>query len=139
MQKTLCAGALALAMTGLLPTLPATASDYGAYAEQGAATAINVARIKSTLRLRPEQERYWPAVESALRRLADRHQTRSDTGGFVHRISSRVISVVLDNAAIARLAAAARPLVATLDPEQMQAASGLANEMGLGPVVAALR
>jgi hypothetical protein len=139
MKKTLCAGALALAMTGLLPTLPATASDYGTYAEQGAATAINVARIKSTLHLRPEQERYWPAVESALRRLADRHAARSEGGGFVHRVSSRVVSVVLDNAAVARLAAAARPLVATLDPGQMQAASGLADEMGLGPVVAALR
>ncbi len=139
MKKTLCAGALALAMTGLLPTLPATASDYGTFAEQGAATVINVTRIKSALHLRPEQERYWPAVESALRRLADRQHTKSETGGFVHRVSSRVVSVVLDNAAIARLAAAARPLVATLDPEQMQAASGLADEMGLGPVVAALR
>ena len=139
MKKTLCAGALALAMTGLLPTLPATASDYGTYAEQGAATAINVARIKSALHLRPEQERYWPAVESALRRLAGRQHAKSETCGIVHRISSRVVSVVLDNAAIARLAAAARPLIAVLDPEQMQAASGLANEMGLGSVVAALR
>ena len=138
MKKTLCAGALALAMTGLLPSLPATASDYGTYAEQGAATAINVARIKSALHLRPEQERYWPAVESALRRLAGRQHT-IETGGIVHRISSRVVSVVLDNAAVARLAAAARPLIAVLDPEQMQAASGLANEMGLGSVVAALR
>ena len=138
MKHVLCAGVLALAMTGLLPTLPATASDYGTYAEQGAATAINVGRIKSALHLRPEQERYWPAVESALRRLAERQHASSE-GGFVHRISSRVVSVVLDNAAIARLASAARPLVATLDTEQMQAASGLANEMGLGPVVAALR
>jgi zinc resistance-associated protein len=139
MKKLLCAGAVALAMTGLLPTLPATASDYGSYAEQGAATAINVARIKSALHLRPDQERYWPPVEAALRRLAERQHTKAETGGFVHRISSRVVSVVLDNAAIARLASAARPLVAVLDPEQMQAASGLADEMGLGPVVAALR
>jgi len=49
------------------------------------------------------------------------------------------VSIVLDNAAIARLAAAARPLIAVLDQEQMQAASGLASEMGLGPVVAAMR
>ena len=139
MKKALCAGALALAMTGLLPTLPATASDYGSYAEQGATTAINVPRIKSALHLRPDQERYWPAVETALRRLAERQHATSATGGFVHRISSRVVSVVLDNAAVARLASAARPLISVLDPEQMQAASGLADEMGLGPVVAALR
>ena len=66
MKKTLCAGALALAMTGLLPTLPATASDYGTYAEQGMATSVTIGRIKSALHLRPDQERYWPAVESAL-------------------------------------------------------------------------
>jgi len=139
MKKYLCAGAVALAMTGLLPTFPATASDYGSYAEQGATTAINVARIKSVLHLRPDQERYWPPVEAALRRLAERQHTKAEAGGFVHRISARVVSVVLDNTAIARLASAARPLVAVLDPEQMQAASGLADEMGLGPVVAALR
>ena len=139
MKNALCAGALALAMTGLLPTLPATASDYGAYAEQGMATSINITRIKSVLHLRPDQQRYWPAVEAALHAVAKRQQARSEQGGFVHRISRRAVSIVLDNAAIARLAAAARPLIAVLDQEQMQAASGLAGEMGLGPVVAALR
>ena len=52
MKKALCAGAIALAMTGLLPTLPATASEYGTYAAQGVAATINVGRIKSALRLR---------------------------------------------------------------------------------------
>ena len=139
MKNALCAGALALAMTGLLPTLPATASDYGTYAAQGAATSINIARIKSALHLRPDQERYWPAVEAALHTVARRQQAHTEQAGFVRHISSRVVSIVLDNAAIARLAASARPLIAALDQEQMQAASGLANEMGLGPVVAALR
>ncbi len=139
MKNALCAGALALAMTGLLPTLPATASDNGTYAEQGMAASINIARIKSVLHLRPDQERYWPAVESALRAVAKRQQAQNEQGGLVHRISSRVVSIVLDNAAVAKLAAAARPLIAALDGEQLQAASGLAQEMGLGPVVAALR
>ena len=61
------------------------------------------------------------------------------SGGLVHRVSHRVVSVVLNSAAIHRLAVAARPLIAMLDPEQMRAAHGLAQEMGLGPVVAALR
>jgi len=139
MKNALCAGALALAMTGLLPMLPATASDYGTYAAQGMATSVNIARIKSALHLRPDQERYWPAVEAALHAVARHQQASNEHAGFVRRISSRVVSIVLDNAAIARLAAAARPLIAVLDQEQMQAASGLADEMGLGPVVAALR
>jgi hypothetical protein len=47
---------------------------------------------------------------------------------------------VLNSAAVERLAVAARPLVAMLNDEQMHSASGLAQEMGLGPVVlAALR
>ena len=54
-------------------------------------------------------------------------------------LSRRVVSVVLDSAAVERLAVAARPLIAVLDAQQMQAANGLAQEMGLGPVVAALR
>jgi hypothetical protein len=57
----------------------------------------------------------------------------------VRRVSRRVVSVVLDGAAIHRLAVAARPLIAVLSDEQKEAASGLAQEMGLGPVVAALR
>jgi hypothetical protein len=139
MKNALCAGAVALAMTGLLPMLPATASDTGTYAAQGMAASINVARIKSALHLRPDQERYWPAVEAALNAVAKHQQAEAEQGGFVRRISHRVVSIVLDNAAVARLASAARPLIARLDDEQLQTASGLANEMGLGPVVAALR
>ena len=139
MMNALCAGAIALAMTGLVPTLPATASDYGTYAAQGMATSVNIGRIKSALHLRPDQERYWPAVESALQSIAKRQQASNEQAGIVRRISNRVVSIVLDNAAVARVAAAARPLIAVLDQQQMQAASGLANEMGLGPVVAALR
>jgi len=139
MKNVLCAGAIALAMTGLLPSLPATASDYGSYAAQGMATSINIGRIRNALHLRPDQERYWPAVEAALQSVAKRQQASNEQAGIVRRISNRVVSIVLDNAAIARVASAARPLIAVLDQEQMQAASGLANEMGLGPVVAALR
>lgn len=133
---TFCAGALALAMTGLLPNF-AIASEPAALVEQSLAS-IDVGRIKSVLRLTIEQERYWPPVEAALRDIA-RRQAQSDDAGLVRRISRRVVSVVLDSAAIKRLAVAARPLIASLDAQQMNAASGLAAEMGLGPVVAALR
>lgn len=137
MRQTFRAGVFALAMTGLLPALPAYASNYD-FAE-GQTASINVARIKTVLRLTPEQEPYWPAVEAALRDVARRQQAQSESAGLVRRISNKVVSVVLDSAAIQRLAVAARPLIARLDPQQMQAASGLAQEMGLGPVVAALR
>ena len=139
MKKTVCAGVFALAIIGLLPTFSATyANELGtAASEQSQASAsINIGRIRSVLQLTPEQESHWPPVEAALRDLA-RQQAHSEPAGFVRRVSRRVVSIVLNSAAVERLAAAARPLVAMLNKEQMRSAGGLAREMGLGPVVIA--
>jgi hypothetical protein len=134
MKKALCAGALALAMLGMWSNMPAArAGEVAAYGQPAA--AINIARIKSVLKLKPEQRAYWPAVESALRRVAREQQASS--GGLIHRISQRVVSIVLTGAAIQRLAVAAKPLIARLDDDQKMAAAHLADEMGLGPVVVA--
>jgi hypothetical protein len=139
MRTVLCASACALAAAALLPTIgPIQANERASIGYNQPTTAIDIGRIKSVLRLTAEQERYWPPVEAALRDIA-RRQTNDDQAGLVRRISRRVVSVVLDGAAVQRLAVAARPLIAVLDSGQMQAASGLAQEMGLGPVVAALR
>jgi hypothetical protein len=89
------------------------------------------------LKLTPAQERYWEPVEAALRGIA-RRQAHSETDGFVHRISNRVVSIMLNSAAIERLVVAARPLIKSLNDEQKQAAQAIAMEMGLGPVVAQL-
>jgi hypothetical protein len=108
----------------------------------GAAAAhtasIDVARIKSALHLTPAQEPYWAPVEAALRELA-RRQERDANDGLVRRVSKRVVQVALNSATVHRLAAAARPLVKTFDEQQMRTAHGLAQEMGFGPVVAALK
>src|SRR5664280_1408339 len=143
MKKTLCVGvgvfALALAAIGLLSNISAaSAGEMGnGYAAQGQMSAsIDVGRIRSVLRLTQEQERYWRPVEAALRDLAH-HQERVESDGFVHRVSRRVISIVLNSAAVERLVVAARPLIAKLNDEQKQAAGQLAQEMGLGSVVMA--
>ena len=141
MKRTLCAGVFALAISGFLSTVPAAyASDFASVAsDQSPATSIDVGRIKNVLRLTSEQEPYWPPVESALRDIA-RQQAQVEPAGFVRRIGRRMVAIVLNSAAVERLAVAARPLIAKLDQEQMRAAGGLAQEMGLGPVVmAALR
>ena len=101
-------------------------------------TSIDVVRIKSALQLTPAQERHWAPVEAALRELA-RRQERDANDGLVRRVSKRVVQVALNSATIHRLTAAARPLVKTFDEHQMQTAHGLAQQMGLGPVVAALK
>lgn len=139
MTKLLYAGVLALAALGLLATMPAARAGEGAVAaaQDRPAAAINIARIKSVLKLRPAQRAYWPPVEAALRRVA-REQAQGASGGLIHRISHRVVSIVMTGAAIKRLAVAARPLIARLDDDQKMAAAQLADEMGLSPVVAAL-
>ena len=141
MKMTVRAGAFALAAIAFLLNVSLVqAGEYSAMsAEQGQPSAsINIARIKSVLKLTTAQEPYWAPVEAALRDLA-RQQARAESDGLVRRISHRVVSVVLSSAAVQRLAVAARPLLAKLDEDQMRAAHGLAAEMGLGPVVAALR
>jgi hypothetical protein len=132
-------GVLALAAMVLLPQISSTvrAADLGAQVNGGHLASINISRVKGVLKLTPEQERYWQPVEAALRNLA-RRQAQDANGGFVHRISRRVVSIVLNGAAIERLAAAARPLIARLDEDQKRSAREIAQEMGLGPVVAAL-
>jgi hypothetical protein len=139
MKMVLCAGVFALATVGFLSNgSQALAMEVtGAYGAQASAS-INIARIKSVLKLTPAQEHHWAPVEAALRDLA-RRQTQPESAGLVRRISNRVVTVVLNSAAVQRLAVAARPLIGTLDADQMRAAQGLAQEMGLGPVVAALR
>jgi hypothetical protein len=140
MKKTIFAGLLALAAIAISSgTSGAFAGDRtGAIAAQPQeAAAVDIARVKRVLKLTEEQEAYWPPVEAALRALA-RRQAAAEPTGLVRRISHRVISIVLDGAAIRRLAAAARPLIATLRDDQKQVALAMAQEMGLGPVLAAL-
>ena len=140
MKMTVCAGVVALAVTGLLSNVASVdAREITANAEMAQSSAsINIARIKSALKLTPAQEPYWAPVETALRDLNHR-QAQSEGDGLVRRISHRVVSIALNSATIQKLAAAARPLIGVLDAEQMRTAHGLAQEMGLGPVVAALR
>lgn len=132
----ICAGVIALAAMVFSNVPAASAGELGNGSQQQSATSIDVERIRSVLHLTQEQERYWRPVEAALRDLA-RHQERAESEGFVRRVSRRLVQIVLDSAAVQRLAVAARPLIARLDDRQKQAAGQLAQEMGLGPVVMA--
>jgi hypothetical protein len=135
----LLAGVLALATIGCLPFSGGAAhsAEAGMQGHIGQITEVNIARIKNVLRLTPAQLPYWTPVEASLRAMA-REQTQSDSDGVMKRISRRVITVALTATNARRLAAAASPLIRSLDDEQKRAAMMLAQEMGLGSVVAAL-
>ncbi|HWL72496.1 MAG TPA: hypothetical protein VNQ74_01330, partial [Burkholderiaceae bacterium] len=75
---------------------------------ESAQPRINITRIKSVLKLTAEQQAYWPPVESALRDLARR---QAEANSLVTRVSS----FVTDSRTIAKIGAAARPLVRMLD------------------------
>ena len=139
MKKLLFAGVLALAAGGMFSIATIAETHAAEIAGFGADTAaIDIARIRHVLQLTPEQEPYWPPVEAALRDVARRQQAQAEPAGFVRRISHRVVSIALDSAAVARVARAARPLIERLRDDQKQGALALAQEMGLGPVLAAL-
>ena len=139
MRMTVCAGVIALVALSLLSIVPsARAADMMDSAAPAHTATIDVARIKSALHLTPAQEPYWAPVEAALRELA-RRQDRDANDGLVRRVSKRVVQVALNSATVHRLVAAARPLAKTLDEQQMRTAHGLAQEMGFGSVVAALK
>lgn len=139
MRNFLFASALAFATMALLPNFTVTAAQAGTFESTGSdrLAEIDIGYVRRMLRLTAEQERFWPPVESALRSLSHR-QANVEPAGLVRRISRRVVSIVLDGAAIERLAVSARPLVAVLDEEQKRTAVSLAQQMGLGPVLAAL-
>jgi hypothetical protein len=136
MKMALFAGAIALSLSCLLPGVAgqARASEH-ATGETGSLTQVNVTRIRTALKLTPVQQSYWPPIEAALRDIAREQQ---EPEGFIRHIGHRVVAVVLNSAAAARLAAAARPLIHMLNDEQRQIAISLAQEMGLGPMLAAL-
>jgi hypothetical protein len=137
MRQMILAGVLALAALGLLSATSPSSADEFAVSAPPMTAAVDIARVKRVLQLTPQQEAYWPPVEAALRDIA-RRQAQAEPAGFVRRISHRVVSVVLNGAAVRRLASAARPLIAVLRDDQKQGAMVLAQEMGLGPVLAAL-
>ncbi len=137
MKQILLAGVLALAALGILSAPSESSANELAGVSTQLTAAVDIARVKRVLQLTPQQEAYWPPVEAALRDIA-RRQAQAEPAGLVRRISHRVVSVVLNGAAVTRLASAARPLIAVLRDDQKQGAMVLAQEMGLGPVLAAL-
>jgi hypothetical protein len=138
MKRLICVGALALAALGLLSfATPTYAGELSGLSAGQDMASVDIARVKRVLQLTPDQERYWPPVEAALRAIA-RRQEGTEPGGLVRRISHRVVSIALDSAAVARVVRAARPLIERLRDDQKQGALVLAQEMGLGPVLAAL-
>jgi hypothetical protein len=141
MLKAALVGAIALATVGSSLAL-ADDGDMGqtrAVVQSGySLTHAQIARFRSVLKLTAAQEQYWPAVEHAFREMvAQQAQDDSAQQGFAQRIGNRAISVGVSAVSLRRLAAAAYPLLQSLDEVQKQNALALARSMGLESVASA--
>lgn len=131
MWKTVLAGTTALAIAGgtlayaqqgpsqRVPHWRPNAADIGAFAD------ARVAALHAGLKLTPEQEKNWPAVESALRDLAKQRSERIAARASadkpkdpLERLALRADAMQSRGAALKKLADAAGPLYNSLDDAQ---------------------
>ena len=97
-------------------------------ADLNALTDARIGIVKAALQLTPEQAKYWPAVEEAIRnramgmqvRLAARRQRDQGDSDIVDVVRRRADALAQRSAELKQLADAWQPLSATLTPEQKQ-------------------
>ena len=132
---------IAVAATAVLITLPLayaaeteTTSTVGMRhpitgADFNALTDARVGIIKAALQLTPDQEKYWPAVEEAIRARGKNQQARFERvaalrdsspmeGNAVELMQRRADSLIQRGADLKKLADAWEPLYKTLSPDQ---------------------
>jgi len=137
MKKAVLAGVFALAMVGSL-----FVSEHGVGATPAAAQEVvitegHIARLRSALRLTSEQMQHWHPVEAALRaaiRNGSRGDETSNDGaneGFVQRVKTRVRGYAVQASALHGVAAAAGPLIASLDENQKRAGKSVIRSLGV--------
>ena len=143
MLKTLSAGITALAVIGGSSLVYAQGPTAGpaspriTAADLNALTDARVAIVKTALQLTADQEKYWPAIEEAIRSRAKDRQTRLEgvTIGAADRADRSPIETLRDRnpveflsrrsdalaqraADLKKLAAAWQPLYQTLSADQ---------------------
>jgi hypothetical protein len=92
-----------------------------------------IASIKTRLNLTPDQQRYWPAVEAALRNIA----YQKDAAGATKGASAKRLAAVDPNSAgVQQLKSAAFPLIMSFNDDQKSEVRQLARLMGLEQVAA---
>ena len=142
MKKTIAAGAIALTLAGASYALaqqqtpsPDLRGARPTAEDAGALTDARVAGLKAGLKLTPEQEKNWPAVEAAIRDLAksraerfaefrERREARRNGGDvqnrpdFVDRLRRGADAMTTRAASLKKFADAAEPLYKSLDDGQ---------------------
>ena len=129
MWKAALAGAVALAAVSSLSITDNGVGITPAAAQEVVITEANIAQLRNALHLTPAQEGYWRTLEATLRSLTQ--QVRAEEAGLVQRVRARIKSYVVDAAAAHRVAAAARPLISSLDERQKSDGIAVVRAMGV--------
>jgi hypothetical protein len=98
----------------------------------GVLNDAQIANIKRRLRLTPDQESLWPAVEVALRNISYSKKAQEMKVASAH--SNPMAYVDPDSADVQRLKYAALPLIMRLNEDQKQEVRSMAHVMGLDGV-----
>ena len=150
MKNIVVVGATALFLTASplahaqTPPSPATPERLNA-ADRNTLMDLRIDLVKAALQLTPDQEKYWPAVESAIRARAEDRKARvakiSETVGRradqnsveimrnrdpVAFLQRRSEALAQRSADLDKLAEAWQPLYTTFSPEQRQRMGALA-------------
>jgi LTXXQ motif family protein len=137
MLKTVAAGLTALFVTASslayaqAPSAPGSEQENArpSAADLNALTDARIGIVKAALQLTPEQAKYWPAVEEAIRNRAMGRQVRlaalarqRDQGDRdpIDSVRHRADALAQRAAELKQLADAWQPLYATLTPDQKQ-------------------
>jgi hypothetical protein len=130
---SIAASSLALAQPAPRPDAPRSDSQRWQPSEEDIAAFgdARIAALKAGLRLTPEQEKNWPAVEAAIRELAKERADRiaalraeradnRPAPDMIARIRQRADAMSARAASLRRLADATEPLYRSLDPDQQR-------------------
>jgi hypothetical protein len=122
----------AMPQAPLTPPAPKLAAKPAPQKSYALLSDAQIAGIKQRLALSPDQEYYWPAVESALHAVAQKiHATRQ---ADPHAASG--VPIDPDSAEVQQLKSAAMPLLFQLREDQKREVRALARLIGLEKVAA---
>lgn len=133
MLKIVAAGLMAVFLTGSSlayaqdPPPSASGHEYWrpSIADLNALTEARIAALKAGLQLTPEQAKYWPAVEEAIRVMAMARQVRvaesrdeQHHANAIERLRRHADAMAQRAADLKKLADAAQPLYESLNDDQ---------------------
>jgi hypothetical protein len=122
------------AQASLAPPKPKVVAKPAPQKSYALLSDVQIAGIKERLKLSPDQESYWPAVETALRAVARKiHATRQGDPK-----ATGVPPIDPDAEEVQQLKSAAMPLLFQLREDQKQEVRTLARLIGLEKVASAI-